>query len=369
MRLLIWTESFWPVIGGVETYLKHFIPAIRQLGYDVSVVAPLQRDYKERETVDGAQVYRLPFHKVLTGKDPEAFFALRRQVEKIRNDFAPDVVQVILMGPSVVFHIETNKRAPIPTVVAIHSDLFSRTDGLGNITHRALNQADHVISVSGATLGDLETMFPQIRGKSSFIYNGLVTGGIKPTSLPADSPRLLCIGRLVNLKGFDLALVALARVRQKFPATTLTIAGDGEERAELEKQAQDLGLRDAVTFAGWRSPGEIYDLIGESTVVLIPSRVRETFSLVAVEAALMGRPVIATRAGGLEEVVIDGETGILVNMGDAAAITEALEKVLAQPELTAHLGARARGRALERFSIATNAAAYDALYRRVLASI
>jgi len=366
MRLLIWTEGFWPRIGGVEIYLKQFIPEIRKLGYDVAVVTPLLEDYEEEEIVEGAQVYRLPFYKVLFGKDPAEFFALRRRVEKIRNDFKPDIIQVILFGPSVMLHIETNKRAPIPTIVAIHSDL-TRTDGLGNIAHRTVDQANHVVSVSASTLSDLETMFPQILGKSSFIYNGLVTDGIEPTPLPTDSPRLLCIGRLVNLKGFDLALGALARLHQKFPTATLTIAGEGEEQAVLEQQVQILGLENAVRFAGWRTPQEIFDLIGESTVVLIPSRVRETFSLVAVEAALMGRPVIATRAGGLEEVVVDGETGLLFEQENLAEIIQHVEEVLNQPELAVRLGAKARVRALERFSIEANASAYDALYRQVLA--
>ena len=83
---------------------------------------------------------------------------------------------------------------------------------------------------------------------------------------------------------------------------------------------------------------------------------------------MMARPVIASRMGGLEEVVIDGETGFLVEKDDPAHLARRLEEVLAQPELATHLGARARADALERFSIEANAAAYDALYRQVLAA-
>ena len=82
----------------------------------------------------------------------------------------------------------------------------------------------------------------------------------------------------------------------------------------------------------------------------------------------MARPVIATRVGGLQEVVIDGETGFLVDKDDPAALARRLADVLAQPELAARLGARGRANALRRFSMETNAAAYDALYRQVLAA-
>lgn len=367
MRLLIWTEGFWPRIGGVEVYLKQFVKAIQKLGYEVAVITPQIEDYKEEETVEGAQVYRLPFYDVLFGKDLDSFLALRKRVEKIKNDFKPDLIHVILFGPSVMLHIETNKRAPVPSVVAIHSDL-TRTDGLGKIAHRTLDQANEVVSVSAATLSDIQSMFPQICGKSSYIHNGLVTDGINPTPLPEDKSEMLCIGRLVDLKGFDLALEALAKVRKEHPNARLTIAGDGDERAALEERTQRLGLQDAVTFAGWVTPQEVYELIGKSTAILIPSRCRETFSLVAVEAALMGRPVIATRAGGLEEVVIEGKTGFLVEMEDVDGFTRQIKKIVGDPALAKQMGARALASAHERFTIEANAASYDALYRKVVAA-
>lgn len=367
MRLLYWTERFWPVIGGLETYAKQFIPAIRERGYEVAIITVRLHDHPEEEIVDGATVYRLPFDEVLRGRNPEAFVALRRRVEAIRRDFDPDLVHANLYGPSIVMHVETNKRAPVPTVVAMHCDL-SETNGFGSVVQRLLDQAAWVTAVSAAALGDLKKMFPQIRDKSSFIYNGLATDGLEPTSLPTDAPHVLCFGRVVDVKGFDVAIEAFAEVRRSFPGARLTIAGDGPERPALEQQAQDLGLGDAITFPGVVHPERIYDLIGQSSVILVPSRWREPFGLVAVEAALMARPVIATRVGGLQEVVIDGETGFLVDKDDPAALARRLADVLAQPELAARLGARGRANALRRFSMETNAAAYDALYRQVLAA-
>lgn len=367
MRLLYWTEGFWPLVGGVQNYAKQFIPAIQKRGYEVSVITVRQHDHLEEEIVDGATVYRLPFHEVLRGRDPEAFITLRRRIEAIRRDFGPDLIHINFYGPSVVLHVETNKRAPVPTVVAIHQDL-GETKAFGGIVQRLFDQTAWITAVSATTLGDLTTMFPQIRDKSSVIYNGLATDGIEPTPLPADAPHLLCIGRIVDGKGFDVALEAFAQVRKRYPTAQLTIAGDGPERLALERQAQGLGLNGAVTFAGWVNPEAVFDLIGQSTMMLVPSRVRESFGLVAVEAALMARPVIASRLGGLQEVVIDGETGFLVEADDPAALARCIEDILKQPIVAAQLGTRARIDALKRFSMEANVEAYDTLYRQVLAA-
>ena len=146
VRLLYWTEFFWPTIGGIETYAAQFIPALRKRGYEVAVITTHQYDYPEEETVDGTTIYRLPFHEVLRARDPEGFIKLRRQVEAVWNDFAPDVIHANLCGPSIAMHLETNRRSPVPTVIAIHTD-FSRFGGMGNIFRRSLDQAAWVTAV------------------------------------------------------------------------------------------------------------------------------------------------------------------------------------------------------------------------------
>jgi glycogen(starch) synthase len=173
---------------------------------------------------------------------------------------------------------------------------------------------------------------------------------------------------LIREKGFDVALDAFAQVRDSFPNAKLTIAGVGLERPALERQAEALGLGQSVAFAGWVEPDAVYDLISQSTVMLVPSRWREPFGIVAIEAALMARPVIAARTGGLAEVVIDAKTGFLVDKEDPEALANRLREILSRPELAARLGRNARADMLNRFSLDANVTAYDALYRRVLAT-
>ncbi len=367
IRLLYWTEFFWPTIGGVETLAAQVIPVLKKRGYDITVVTTQQFDYPEHEILDETTIHRLPFHEVLRSRDPEAFIRLRRRIGSIRDDVAPDLIHANLYGPSIALHLESNRRAPIPTVVAIHAD-FSESGGMGGIVHRAFDEAAWVTAVSDATLGDIRSMFPEIQDKSSRIYNGLTAGNAKPTPMPAGPPHILCIGRLIREKGFDVALNAFANVRESFPDARLTVAGDGPERPALEEQARSLGLEGSVTFPGWVEPDSVFDLISRSTVMAIPSRWREPFGLVAIEAALMARPVVAARTGGLAEVVIDGKTGYLVGKENPLALAERLKLLLSQPRLAEGLGQAARKDTIERFSIDANVDAYDALYRRVLDS-
>ncbi len=364
MRLLYWTETYWPLIGGVQTYSRQFIRAIQELGYEVSVITVRLDDSAEFETVDGAAVHRLPIHDVLRGRDPAAFMSLRQKIAKIRQEFDPDIGHVNFYGPSIALYMEANKRAPIPTVIATHLDLTT-SGGFGAIVGRAFDQAEWVTAVSRAALDDLVEAFPAIREKSSFIYNGLDTSDTRALPLPKGPPRILCFGRLVREKGFDTALEAFAKLRHSIPEAHLTIAGDGPERAALEQQAKKLGVEETVNFAGWIAPENIYDLIADSTVVVVPSRWQEVFGLTALEAALMARPVVASFTGGLKEVVVDGTTGFLVPIDDSTALADRLQDVLADRNLAEKFGAAARASALERFSIEVNAQSYDALYRRL----
>lgn len=366
MRLLYWTETFWPLIGGVQNYAKQFIPAIRERGFEVTVVTVRFQDHPETETVDGTTVIRLPVHEVLQSRDPAAFLSLRRKLDRLHGEIRPQVIHANFYGPSVALLVDINKRRPVPTVVACHQDL-SDTTGFGSTVAQLMDQASWVTAVSRSALQNVRELFPQVRDKSSFIYNGLSVGAFRPTPIPEGPPRVVCVGRLVEIKGFEIALEAFAAIAADFPEARLVVAGDGPEKPALSRRAAELGISDAVEFPGWVESAGVREMIAGSTAVIVPSRFPETFGLVAAEAALMARPVVATRLGGLEEVVEDGETGALVRNGDAAAFAEALRRLFSDRALASRQGERARELAVERFSLDRNVTAYAELYRSLVA--
>lgn len=160
-----------------------------------------------------------------------------------------------------------------------------------------------------------------------------------------DRGYVLYAARLQPLKGPDLAIAALARVPGKL-RPHLVIAGDISEdfaayRAELDVMIEKLGLTGSVTFVGGRPRPELARLMRHCRMFLVPSH-SETFGLVALEAAASGVPVISSAAGGLREVVVDSETGLLMASRDAALWASGITRLLADDELAERMGVVAR---------------------------
>jgi glycogen(starch) synthase len=207
-------------------------------------------------------------------------------------------------------------------------------------------------------------LVPEITPYSSVLYNGLEEPCVEPAPLPLDSPRLLCIARLAPEKGVDLALRAFVRVRTEFPRARLTVAGNGACRDELENEARTLGIADAVDFLGWIDPHRVPALINRATLVILPSRL-EALPSVALEAGIMARPVVAARVGGVPEIVVDRETGLLVEANDDRALAHAIGDLLRQPAIACGFGSAARRRIRALFGFDRYVEGYDSLYRKV----
>jgi glycosyltransferase involved in cell wall biosynthesis len=126
-----------------------------------------------------------------------------------------------------------------------------------------------------------------------------------------------------------------------------------------------LRIAGSVDFAGWTAPVDTAALINAASLVLVPSR-EESLGLVAVEAALLERPVVGSRVEGLPEAVDDGVTGLLVARDDPEALAGAVLRVLDRPDLAASMGRAGRRLALERFGWTRCVNAYEALYRRIV---
>ncbi len=365
MRLLFWSALYWPHIGGVEVFSIKLLAALRGRGHEVAVVTSHgSLDLPDEDTHEGVPIHRMPFLSALRERDPAAFMAARRRVAGVKESFAPDVVHIHFSDPSVLFHLETAAAHPAPFLVTIHA-LPKHAVRLDTLLGRMLREADWVVAVSEAIMADLSTLAPEIAGRSSVIYNGIETPALAPAPRPLDAPRLVCLGRLVRDKGFDVALAAFAELAPRFPAARLVVAGDGPARPELEAQARALGVADAVEFQGWVAPERVSELMNSATLVVMPSRWDEPFGLVAVEAALMARPVVASRVGGLAEVVAEGETGLLVDKEDPAALARALAHLLEDRGTAERMGQAARRRAQELFGFDRQVDAYDGLYRRL----
>ena len=171
------------------------------------------------------------------------------------------------------------------------------------------------------------------------------------------------VARLIPEKGHFDFLRAAERVARRFPSVRFLVVGEGSLRPDLENLAAEMGLSDRVRFLGHRR--DVATLMQISEVVVLSS-IREYFGNVLVEAAAMSKPVIATGVGGVPEIVVDGQTGLLVPPGDPLALAQAMERVLGDPDRASGMGRRAMALIEDRFSVASVAQATAEVYRDVL---
>jgi glycogen(starch) synthase len=228
-----------------------------------------------------------------------------------------------------------------------------------------LQAADWVVGVSSAMLQEARRRAPEIIPRSSVIHPSLPAVDREAAPPPSDHV-FLAAGRLIPEKGFDVVLKAFARIVERFPRTRLVIAGDGSARPELTRLASQFALGDRVEFPGWVAPDAMADLIRASSIVVVPSRWQEPFGLVALQAGQESRPVVASRVGGLPEIVVDGETGLLVESENPSALADAMAYLIENPDEAGRLGANGRRRAKLDFDWSAYVRVHTELYARLL---
>lgn len=364
MRVLWWTHDFWPSIGGIQVIGAELIRGLHGRGITLSVVAQGDEGLPDFDDFHGIPLARFPFHSALATRDVAALTDLVTRLRAHVEKFRPDLVHLHCLTYPAFFCERAVPAGSIPLLVTRHVFLERGVERSG-FALELLRRADWVACCSRAVLEEVRRLVPELESRSSAILNGLAAPGIAPSPVPARPPTLLALGRLAPQKGFDLAIDALARLRERFPEVRLTIAGDGPIRDELERHAARAGLADRVDFAGWVPPSRVAEAMARSTAVLVPSRDEEGFGLVALQAAQLGRPVVAARSGGLPEVVAEGETGLLFRPDDAGDLARAVAVLLTDPTLAGRLGEAAALRARERFGSQRYLEDYVRLYRRL----
>ena len=171
------------------------------------------------------------------------------------------------------------------------------------------------------------------------------------------------IGRMTGIKRTDDVLLAFKSLRERGIDARLCLVGDGPDRAQVERRAHELGLMRETLFVGYQE--EVSRFFAAFDVFILPSA-NEGTPVTAIEALAAGKPVVATRVGGIPDVVRDGEDGFLVAPGDVDALAERLAQLATDPELRDRMGDAARARVRERYSVERLVDDVDRLYRSLL---
>lgn len=369
MHIIHFMETFWPLIGGREVLIEKLTQALQAQGHELIIITGIHEPgMPEQETRGGVSIYRFPFRQTLVSKDVKAIGQILQQLTSLTRQFQPDVVHLHDIGPVRFFCLRSRRAKPARLLVTIHGFLEDMPQQHRLMLSQTMRSADWVTAVCNTALARLRELVPDVNSHSSVICNGYEPPAIEPLPLPFDPPQVLCLGRFGPEKRFDLAVSAFAELRKSFAGVQLTMAGDGPLRAQLQQQCEMLGLGDSVRFVGMVPTESIWDLLNQATMVVLPSRT-EGLPLVALEASLMQRPVIASRVGGLPELVRHGQTGLLCTPQDVESLTQAMSDAILLPKKTQAMGAAARKHVLENFGWQSFVGQYEQLYREMIADI
>jgi glycosyltransferase involved in cell wall biosynthesis len=381
MRVLFVTHSFPRFSGDIAgAFILRLARALADGGVEVRVLAPAAARLANTDTIDGIAVRRfryaprkwetLAYTGTMAEQVGDSFRGkaalagmLSRGALAVRGaaaEFAPDVIHAHWWFPAGLLALGSLSSRPL--VTTMHGSdvrLALRSAWAPLLFRRVMAKSAAVTAVSSYLASEASSMARDLRVAVEPMPVNVELFLPGPGSRSPD--RFLFVGRLNAQKGIALLLQALAVTTS---GASLDVVGDGEDRGALESSARAFGLTDRVRWLGTQSQEQLVPLYRGAAAVVIPSE-GEGLGLVAVEAQLCETPVIAFRAGGLPDVVADGETGLLTPPGDVRALAVALDAVLARADKGASLGRAGRRSALARFAPAVAAAHYASIYESV----
>ena len=305
-----------------------------------------------------------------------------RTCDRIASREPVDLVHVHWVVPNGPIGALAARRRGLPLVISLHgSDLSvaQRSRWMGRAARWSFARAAAVTAPSidmleraqrlGAT-GRLE-LAPYGVDPDVFRPDERAARGIREKlGLNAEHVVVLGVGRFIGVKGFEYLVDAVARARAATESVTLVLVGDGDLADELRARAARSGLGDGVIFAGMVSPSEVAGYLAAADLVVVPSVHHDGYvdglPNVALEAMGAGKPLVATRVGGLPQVVDDGRTGLLVAERDAEELARAILELVGDADLRRRMGDAARARIEEGLTWDAVARRFESLYRAVL---
>ncbi len=356
-RLLIYTDA--PFRGGAEMTLAHVLAGlppqieVSVLGVDSDVVTWLA-DHRP-----GASATTTP--PIRDRTDLGAMRAHRRAFADARADIVHFNLGMMSSCQWAIAAALTLRGSRCVVVenspVATWSALSSR---LKRQTSRRL--AGHV-AVGKRTARTVEEQAALPPGSVRTIYHGVPDVDRTPADRISPEPLIGTIARHDPVKGLDVLIDAMPLI----PDVRLVLIGSGPETQSLRDRCDRLGVADRVEFRDVPWNESAADHLASFDLFVLPSR-DEGFPVTIMEAMLAGIPVVATDVGSVRESVDDGTTGLVVPPEDPAALAEAIRRLIDDPAMRTSLGAEARRRGVERFTVEATVGAYLDLYREVLAS-
>lgn len=346
MRIAIVASDYAPTVGGVQTAVHNIAHYAARLGHAVTILSyqsPGSRAYEMEDDV--------PIHRFAWGRRPILtlpFRALWTLVEMARalRDFKPDLIYIHFLSINALYVLLLHYVLHFKLVASARGNDIQGIPQRSRVQRwmmtRLFHRANAILFCSSFVQRDAATY---LRDVPRTTLVGIVGDGFNPTEFAEGkpfshpAPYILGMGRLVEKKGFDLLIRAFANIASEFPRVELLIAGDGEERSALERLIAELALRERVWLLGFANRAKTIELFWGCEFFVLSSRV-EPFGIVVLEGMAAHKPVLATKSGGVVDLVQDGINGWLVEP-NLDELTRGLRQMLSRPEETREMGERA----------------------------
>ena len=389
MRLLLISQDFPPDVGGTQTYAHELARRLAKQCKDFVVIAPEQADSEAIDDELPCEVIRVPAKN--NGFGFKVWMHVLKAIRQRRKNGKPGFDAALHVqwssAPSVLFAAR-RFGGPHHIFVAAHGRelLLEPLKGklVGHMLYNwartyVMKRSTGFFPVSRYTRNLLVKKRNVPSERITVVHNGTDPDHFRPMDvqdlrdelgLKPHHKVLLTVSRLVERKGIDTVLRTLPEVARRAPDVQYLIIGDKKKEAQehkrLEKIAREQGVTDRVRFLGAVPPDELPRYYNVCDVFVMPSRENppyvEGFGIAFLEANACGKPVIGARSGGIPDAVLDGETGLLVEPDDEAALAEAIHRLLCDIPLARRLGRNGRQRIQEE---ATWRHAADQIYKAI----
>lgn len=373
MNILQTPVRFYPAIGGVETVVLGLSRALAQRGHRVHVLTSDEPSAQPTQ-LDGVRITRLRTAAKLANTNITPALPLHL----MREPF--DIVHTHLPTPwSADWSAWMGRVRGKAVVTSFYNEIVGQTGAASafaktyNATaFKALLRASHrLITLTPEHISSPISPLKNALGKTRLLKAGIDTAQFAPMPelrQPNVVSFLAVLDEFHRYKGLDVLLRAMAQVRARNAQARLRVGGQGALRGEYERMAAELGLGANVEFLGRLPDAQLAPFFNQSSVFVLPSTsgAQEGYGLVALEAMACGVPVITTSEAGLAPIAQQANAALVVPAGNAAALANAIERVLGDPALAAQLSANGQALIQNKFSWAAIAQEYESVYAEAI---
>lgn len=316
-----------------SVHIIRWARGLARLNYDIKVIS-----------LGGAKIDDVETIVIPSGSNRSiGYFLNSGRVRRLIHDIGPDLLHTHFATGFGLWGMQSKFHPHIISVWGADVIDFPNTWLKKKLLNRILHSADGITSTSRFLKRKTVELFGDLEGHIKIIPFGVTVPEILKHSRNDDCTRLVFIKAHRKKYGPDILIEAVSRAIKSGLKLHLTMAGEGEMTGMLKDKVGQLGLSEAVAFAGFVDNRRMPEFLAEHDIMVMPSVMdSESFGVAVLEASAVGLPVIASRIGGVPEVLLDNETGLLVPPGDTEALTGAIIKLTQDVEARNKMGLAGR---------------------------